>query len=42
MTQKEQKLINYYCVAFFDKYVRGEFSAQPELKYPGVSDLETK
>lgn len=40
--KKEQKLINYYCVAFFDKYVKGDQFAQPDLKYPGVSNLEIK
>jgi predicted dienelactone hydrolase len=40
---KEQKdLINYYCLAFLDKYVKGNMLAKPETKLAGVSDLRTK
>jgi len=35
-------LINYYCVAFFNKYVNGDLTAKPEVQLPGVDDLEVK
>jgi predicted dienelactone hydrolase len=36
------KLINYYSVAFLDKFVKGDSSANPEAKLAGVSMLEVK
>ncbi len=40
---REQKdLINYYCLAFLDKYVKGDSLAKPEKKLAGVSDLRIK
>ena len=39
---KQQDLIDYYCLAFLDKYVRGSLTAKPETKLEGVTELETK
>jgi predicted dienelactone hydrolase len=38
----KQDLINYYCIAFLDKYVKGKSDTRLEIKLPGVSELETK
>lgn len=35
-------VINHYCVAFLDKYVKGDVNAAPETKIAGVSELEFK
>lgn len=41
--QKErEELIIHYCLAFLDKYVKGDADAHPEKKLPGVSLLEHK
>jgi predicted dienelactone hydrolase len=36
------ELINHYCLAFLNKYVKDDPSAKPEVKLPGVVDLEVK
>jgi len=36
------ELINHYCLAFLNKYVNGDPSAKPEVKLPGVVELEVK
>jgi predicted dienelactone hydrolase len=38
----QQKLINFYTVSFFDKYLKGDASAHPETKLDGVKVLEVK
>jgi len=37
-----QDLIDYYCVSFLDKYVKGDPNAQPDRKLPGVSELDVR
>ena len=37
-----KKLIDYYSIAFLDKYVRNDAKAKPEAKLSGVTDLEIK
>lgn len=36
------QLIDYYCVAFLNKYVKGDASARPEKRLQGVRLIETK
>lgn len=36
------ELINYYCVSFLDKYIKGDPNARPENKLAGVTVLEVK
>ena len=38
----EQNLINYYTLAFLDKYVKGNAQAKPDTKLPGVISLRVK
>ena len=40
--KQQQNLINYYCVAFLDKYVKGNLFTDPNKKLAGVSELEIK
>jgi dienelactone hydrolase len=40
--EAQLKLINFYTVSFFDKYVKGDTSAHPETKLDGVKVLEVK
>lgn len=40
--QEREDLIVYYCLAFLDKYVKGDSNAHPEKRLPGVSLLEHK
>jgi predicted dienelactone hydrolase len=36
------ELINHYCLAFLNKYVNDDPSAKPEVKLPGIVELEVK
>lgn len=40
--QAHEKLIDHYCLAFLDKYVQGDPSADPSQRLPGVKRLLTK
>jgi dienelactone hydrolase len=40
--QAQQKIINFYCISFLDKYVKGSTSAHPETKLDGVTLLKVK
>jgi len=40
--QTQLDLINYYAIAFLDKYLKDDFQAKPEAKLAGVTDLEVK
>lgn len=40
--QKKEDLIEYYCVSFLDKFVKGDAAADPARKLPGVSSLKVK
>jgi predicted dienelactone hydrolase len=40
--KEQQDLINHYCVAFLDKYVKGSPDTNLQTKLPGVTDLEEK
>ena len=40
--KEQQDLINYYCLAFLDKYVKGNLLANPAKRLAGVSELRTK
>ncbi len=40
--QEKQEAINYYCVAFLDKYLKGENDDRLQKKLPGVIELECK
>ncbi len=38
----QRDLINYYCLAFLDRYVKGNKMAKPDKKLVGVRDLQAK
>ncbi len=38
--QSKQDLINYYCISFLNRYVKGDSSAKPEARLPGITTLE--
>ncbi len=40
--QEKQDAIDYYCVAFLDKYVKGKTDDRLDKKLPGVVELESK
>ena len=40
--QEQKELINYYCLAFLDKFVKGDRNAKPDAKLLGVFDLRVK
>jgi predicted dienelactone hydrolase len=40
--QRQQQLINRYCVAFLDRYVKGNPDADPGAKLAGVLEVKTK
>lgn len=41
-SKSQQHLIDYYCIAFLDKFVKGDASARPEARLPGVTQLQVK
>jgi dienelactone hydrolase len=40
--KKKQELINYYCLAFLDKYLKGISEVNLQTKLEGVTELEAK
>jgi dienelactone hydrolase len=40
--ERSENLISSYCIAFLDKYLKGEQSAKPDERQPGVETLAVK
>jgi predicted dienelactone hydrolase len=40
--RSREELINHYCIAFLDKYLRGDTTADPETKLTGVTQLDVR
>jgi len=40
--KEQQELVNHYCIAFLDKYVKGSPDIDLQTKLPGVAELEVK